>query len=374
MPIFVDEAGFTGNDLLNDEQPFFVLSSVHISDAEAQHLVEKTKKNFQLRANELKANRLLRTNNGRNAIEYILGKLQGRYALSCNHKTYNLCCKFFEYVFEPVLKEKSRIFYSNNFHLFIANTIYLFSANEDGTTSEILTGFAKMMREKDFQALRVGFSSKADPQMPKEVFKSIVDFMESYSNKIIEELDILKITGDHGKWILDLSFSSLSSLLRHWAKSESELTVICDSSKPLAAIKDSLNIMIGRTDRPQFTFPGRDPISPVFNLKESIQFKDSRKSSGIQLADILASSAVYAIKNKNEDLWHMIGEGMIEESVFPTPDNVDLTKKQPFVNGVVLQELASRARQGSDPVKGMAEYYQYVKNSYDFSPPTNTSL
>lgn len=373
MVIFVDESGFTGNDLLNTDQPYFVLSSVSVSEADAQYLVEKTKKDFRIQANELKASQLLRTSRGRDAVNYILHNLQGRYALSCNDKSYNLCCKFFEYVFEPVLQRNNSIFYANNFHLFIANTIYLFSVNEDKAASEILVSFAKMMRELNFDGLRNFFSSTVSPGMPDDVFLPMVDFMEGFSDEIIEELEVLKITDDQGKWILDLSFSSLCSLLRHWAERHSELLVVCDPSKPLAALTDSLDVMIGRTDRPKINFPGKSQFSPIFNLKESIQFRDSKVSAGVQLADVLASSAVFALKQKDKGLLSMVEKGNIAESVFPTLENVDLSKKQPFVNCAVLLELGNRARNGYDPIDGMAEYYERIKREYDVSNNPTTS-
>ena len=127
MPIFIDESGFTGNNLLDAEQPYFVLSSVSISDDDAQYLVNKVKGDFQIQAvaDELKGANLLRTADGMNVVKYILYNIQGRYALSYNHKSYALCGKFFEYVFEPVLQENKSFFYANNFHLFIADYTFL---------------------------------------------------------------------------------------------------------------------------------------------------------------------------------------------------------------------------------------------------------
>lgn len=36
--IYVDEAGNTGSDILNPDQPYFVLSAVHFSDEELQQI------------------------------------------------------------------------------------------------------------------------------------------------------------------------------------------------------------------------------------------------------------------------------------------------------------------------------------------------
>ncbi len=364
MTIFVDESGFTGNDLLNADQPYFVLSSVSISDFEAKHIVDAVKKNFGIKAQELKAGKLLKTSRGRDAVNYIFHNLKGRYALSYNHKIYALCCKFFEYVFEPVLKDNNYFFYEKKFHLFISNTLYAFFVAGDKAASEILISFAKMMREKDFDTLR-SLLEKSPSTNPDDVFCHIVDFMEGYAQEINEELDGFGAPDDIGKWILDLSNSALWSLLRHWSESHLELVVVCDSSKPLNDSSHRLDVMIGRTDRPKIFHPVKGFISPVFNLKKEIDFKDSKESEGVQLADIMASSAVYAIKEKDRDLLNMVKRGMIEECIIPAPEHVDLKKKQPILNAILLVELANRARKGYSPIHQIEGYYKFLEMQYE---------
>ena len=370
MPIFIDESGFTGNDLLNANQPHFVMSSVSISDDEAQYLVDKVRADFKIKADELKGANLLRTAKGMNVVKYILYNIQGKYALSCNHKIYTLCCKIFEYIFEPVLQENNSLFYENRFNLFIANLIFLFFVNKDKVASEIMISFAKMMREQNFDALRVLFSNKTSLDTD-DVFLDMIDFMEGYSDEIIKELEILKAAGNHGKWILDISISALWGVSRHWAKSHDEMTIICDPSKPLAALASEINLMVGRTDRPKLFHPVAGLYSPIFNLKEPLQFKDSKESAGIQLADIVASFATYALKKDDKSLLQIIAKGVINESMFPTPEHVDLAQKQPTINVVVLKELANRARNKSDPLLGMPEYYEFISEQYDTSPLRN---
>ncbi len=371
MPIFIDESGFTGNDLLEANQPYFVMSSVSISDDDAQYLVNKVKADFQIQAvaDELKGANLLRTADGMNVVKYILYNIQGKYALSAIHKSYALCGKFFEYVFEPVLQKNNMLFYNNNFHLFIAGTLFFFSTRKNTTASEIMISFSKMIRARDFDALRAFFLNKTSPL--DGVFLDMISFMEGYSDAIIEELDTLKITTDGGKWTLELSISTLHSLLRHWAKSHDEMTVICDESKPLEALAPHLDIMIGRTDRPQLFHPVTGRYCPIFNLKRSIQFKDSKESAGIQLADIVASSTTYALKKDDKSLLQILDEGNIIESMFPTLEHIDLTKRQPFINSKILQELANRARNNYDPLLDMAAYYEFISEQYDTSPPRN---
>ncbi len=84
-------------------------------------------------------------------------------------------------------------------------------------------------------------------------------------------------------------------------------------------------------------------------------------------------SASFALKENDRDLLQIVYEGVVEESIFPTPENMDLRKKQPFLNGIVLQELANRARNGYDPTQEIAEYYEIIGERYDASPPDRLS-
>ncbi len=370
MTIFIDESGFTGNNLLDANQPYFVLSSVSISDAKAQDLVNRVRTEFQIEdeVDELKAGSLLKNPRGKKAVKYILDNLQGKYAISVHHKSYALCCKFFEYVFEPVLQENKSFFYTNSFHLFIADILFLFSVSEDKVASEIMGSFEKMMRERDFDALRNFFLNKVSLEID-DVFTAIIDFMEGYSGAIIEEMDDIKTTTDGGKWMLELSNTSLFSLLIHWAKSHDEMTVICDESEPLETITPYLDKMFGGTDKAPLLHPLTGHRLPTPNLKQNIQFKDSKDFAGIQLADIVAGSATYALKNKDTDFLNILHESIIDESIFPTHEHLDLTKKQPTLNLCILQELAERARNKSDPFLGLVEYYEFMSKRYDTSPP-----
>jgi hypothetical protein len=54
VQIYCDESGFSGNNLLNREQPYFVLGTVAIPSEEAADLVAKIRTDFRLQGAELK--------------------------------------------------------------------------------------------------------------------------------------------------------------------------------------------------------------------------------------------------------------------------------------------------------------------------------
>ena len=62
--ISCDEAGFTGNNMLNPEQPHFTYASHDLSLEESENLLRVVRKKYHTQMPELKANKLLHTANG----------------------------------------------------------------------------------------------------------------------------------------------------------------------------------------------------------------------------------------------------------------------------------------------------------------------
>jgi hypothetical protein len=57
--IYFDESGFTGNDLLNDDQPVFVYASVAIEPSQAEDIIAEMISRFRLQGDELKGSNLV---------------------------------------------------------------------------------------------------------------------------------------------------------------------------------------------------------------------------------------------------------------------------------------------------------------------------
>jgi hypothetical protein len=58
--VFCDEAGFTGNNLLDSEQEVFALAGAAIQPDRAKEVVERTIRDFKLQGAELKGSRMLK--------------------------------------------------------------------------------------------------------------------------------------------------------------------------------------------------------------------------------------------------------------------------------------------------------------------------
>ena len=147
--IYCDEAGFTGNNLLDEQQPAFAYASVAIEETEADRIVRRLRKGSRLQASELKGARLAKSTRGRAAILDALGYIRGRYIATFHHKKFSLACKFFEYVYEPVLARYNSLFYKHGFHRFVAALIYMNFILKDEPTTNLVEQFEKFMRSAE---------------------------------------------------------------------------------------------------------------------------------------------------------------------------------------------------------------------------------
>lgn len=360
--IYFDESGFTGNNLLNEKQNYFAYASVATDPDEAKEVVARIMKQYGVQGAELKGKNLVKFSRGRRAMDDILTHFAGRVKISISDKKYALAGKFFEYIFEPSLSKISSLFYGINFHLFIANILYVEFIARGAGAEEIFNEFENLMREMDEQKLASLFSSSVHREN-SSILTQIREFAIHQTDEIRAELDSLR-GGVTGKWILDLTDSACGSLLAHWGLMYEEITAICDESKPLMEKNEFFNSMIGRKGETIFIDSpvGKQPLT--FNLSGPIQFVSSRVAHGIQIADTLAAAAVFAVSNPDDTMgqkWcEMLPQIGSYGSVMPDFDHLDLDGMAAKLNAVVLMELHSRATRKENLLENMSDYVQFM--------------
>ena len=362
--VFCDEAGFTGNNLLDSEQEVFALAGAAIQPDRATEMVERTIRDFKLQGAELKGSRMAKTESGRRAITSVLKACAEDVRLVIHLKKFALACKFFEYIFEPPLAEQNSIFYGCGFHLFIGNLLWMMLRARDTSAENIFEEFSKFARDGSTEALDKLFPSGglianvgSDPLAAVSLFAMI------NRRTIQDEID--SIHGDHSipSWVLDLTTTSLFGVLRHWGEVFDELDVFCDKSKPLETEIDILKAMVGRRDHFRVQMFGKD-VQFTFNLVREPTLVDSRDHAGVQIADVFASSVARAWQqtfrakaDSSEKEWLAITrECHLDENIWPDLDLVDLHKRNGFVNTLVLLELADRSVKRENLFHGMPEF------------------
>lgn len=348
MHIACDEAGHTGPDLLAQDQRYYSFASVNISDDEARTVICEARKAHPVQMPELKASKLMGSNNGRRLVAHLVERLDGRFSVSADDKLLALCGWVFEYIFEPVYQDDPTVFYRKDFHRFIAMFCYFWSMDERSAAREALTQFQAFMRSKDIRDAPLLFEFEAGPVSGQShPFELIQRFATGHKLAIAKEIASIKKHASHkGRWTLDLSAASLWSHLNRWGQNGEPLVVMCDDSKPLRAMEAGLD-GAGRN-----AAIARDEVllgekGPGWELERPIEFVDSRAHPSVQLADILAGTVVSWLSNGLPDgmdsTGEMLDKGMLRDSIFPDFERVKLENDQARIGYAVLLELAATA-------------------------------
>ncbi|WP_429052149.1 DUF3800 domain-containing protein [Aeromonas rivipollensis] len=371
--VYFDESGFTGNRLLDSQQPIFSYASFISNDENARLLVNHIIKKYKIQNGEIKGGKLIKNNKGRRAIDEILTSLEGKMKVSVSDKKYALAGKFFEYIFEPPLSRINSIFYALNFHKFVSTLLYIELISNKNAAENLFEEFEGLMRTGDFERLKILFNSNADEKI-SQTMDYVLTFARHVKDDIVDELDGY-IGEGAGKWSLDLTNTSLHTLLADWGQYYDTLTAYCDQSKPLETDDKVLDTMIGRKERVYSIF-GDQRIPITFNLTEAINLVDSKDCAGVQLADAVAAAFSHACNSENNDEFAIKWRGLIETvvtygSVFPDFEHIDPSKIETQRNGMVLQELARRSENNEDLLLGMADFI-YEATIFLVSNPYNS--
>lgn len=368
--IYCDEAGITGNNLLDSEQPYFVFASVNIQSEAAEDLVARTISDHNLKVSELKGSQLIKSTNGRKAIVFVINQCRSLAQLNFYNKKYSLAGQFYQHTFDEIFAEQAPMFYYIGFNRFIANALYLGLITENPLAVATITDFQSLMRQK------------GDATIPKEIFsltasdpianliETIILFCHINKNTILSQLDPLLNVPSEPRWILELSYTALSDLLSYWGERKDSIEVNCDFSKPIRDQLSDFGRWVGCHEKTNLTF-GRGSGSIGFNLAKPICLVDSRSHAGIQIADVLASALCFAMNHREDDYSWDVFERLIpfinERSVSPDLDEVDIRELKPYVNSALLWQLVDRSCRGQDLsvfYDRLAEFLIATRNEY----------
>lgn len=354
--IYGDEAGFSGNNLFHDSQPYFVYCTLAITHDRAEELVLQAKRNFRLTNPELKGQRLLRHPRGQQAMAWLVEQCASAAKLSVYEKRYTLAGKFFEYIFEPVIASRSSFFYEIGFHRFIANLLYLEVFVSNPHAERTLSDFQALMKSRDATQLPALFGAAGRDSSISQSLHQILTFAIIHQDKIAAEITSLSGMDAVGKWVLDVTTDALFNQLCEWGEQFESLEVYYDPSKPVYAVKDVLfDRMVGLTEK---AYMGDRPLT--FNLAQPIIPGDSKTTPGIQLADVVASAAAYSLKSPHESVsktWReRLSDSFGERLVLPFVQIIDFRNPETYANAAVLWLLVERSLRGEDLFENLPQF------------------
>lgn len=311
--IFSDESGYTGPNLTNKEQPYFVLATISFQEDEAKAIRD----NFfsGVRARELKHGSLAKNGKQhRMVLEYL------KYLQACQHqfkmyvvdKEFAAVSKIVDYLVEGASHKLGMDIYSNGFAVALANVLYnsLVTFETSAYRSALLNRFEGMMRHGSKIRYNDFFDYIDQPVASSELDR-VLDMVRATRHVLVAD-EILRIGPD----ALDVSFSTALNLMAEWRKeTNADLNLIHDVSSPMVKETKFWEALTSKSVEPATI--GYGPKTMQFPIGvATTSFEDSRSWVGLQLADVLAGSVARSLtarkRGENDPYVNLISETALE--------------------------------------------------------------
>lgn len=332
--IAFDESGNTGQDLLDSDQPTFVLASVYFEDDEAAKLSEifPASQRSELKFKKLK--------NSQSAIfEFLNSELitPEKVKISLFHKQFMIVTKIVDLLIEPLLHRRGIDLYVQGMNIALSNLHYSVMPAFCGEQrfKEFLSRFVYMIRRKDLESINNFYSTVFELIQSCEEYRYRIDLIEIFSTKeIINEI----LAGDDN---LDLepAIPAFVQLCYAWGNQLGrEFDIIHDKSKPIKGWEEKLLCMMAKDE--QEVEVGYDRRKAVLPLRATgIKYCDSAKVLQVQIADIVAGAYAYLANGRAgldvdealfEDLHKSKLDQLVAGAVWPdtavTPEELGTTE------------------------------------------------
>lgn len=291
---FFDEAGYTGRNLLDIDQPVFSLASHIFSDELSEEL--RAKSFHKVQANELKYSALSRRDNGKQFLLAFFRELlnfKDLIKIAVFHKQFTLLTKLVDLLIEPAMRKDGFDLVDRGGNIAFSNLLfYVVPASEgDAFFVEFLTLFQKMILDQTVESY-------------DRFFDAVLD--RNYRNSLAEDVLVPSLCGAKqrvGKEILEISnytldvaptsFVTLVGLWRKQLGNEVDISVIHDTSSSMVREKQMWD-RITSSEMPKITF-GYDIRTVEFPIVVSnTEAGDSKLVEGIQLADLICGGMTEA--------------------------------------------------------------------------------
>ncbi|MBK6697231.1 MAG: DUF3800 domain-containing protein [Myxococcales bacterium] len=301
--VYIDECGFTGENLLDRAQPVFVLASHAVDEQRCAEL--KTRHFCESAASELKYGTLRRRDKGRRAVLAFLAESctadQVRVAIA--HKPFCVAQKIVDWVIEPSFHASGRNLYQTGAHVGLANLIFFALGAKGDLFERVSTKFQTAVREP---------SSDAEGALNTLLLSSEVDRALAPAPNVFRR----PIEGARGRWSADLPAGALDlglpfalQLCYSWRQHGwDDFEIVHDASSQMAKAKAIWERVVAADAPPASVGWGTKVVEFPIGIRE-VRFEDSMKSAALQLADVLAGAFAHHAR------W-MFFEGRTAEDAF----------------------------------------------------------
>lgn len=300
--IFFDECGNTGQNLIDEADPIFVLASCSFTNDEEQELLSHFQRLPQFNSSELKFTSLRKSPQGQKAVLDFLGSAKvtsKAAAVVVFHKPFMVVTKYCDLVLEPSMREAGVDFYKSGANIATANLLT--------TTMPV---FLNPVMWSNFLALFVRVIRERTPKVfyewrkSAELIYSYLEYKEPYMAHFLAPVFLMNSCDELFKTVnpdeLDPIVPAYYIVVNHWGTHiGSYFELISDESKVLAKERDRM--LAFSNPNLKSVSVGYDRRKMNYPLKVSdIIFVDSTTHRQVQIADILSGAIANAAKARTK--------------------------------------------------------------------------
>jgi len=298
MKIYFDEAGNSGQNLLDPSQPIFVIASVNFNEDEAKKIIAP----IQSASQELHFVKLKKYRKQQlQLLEVLNNKMitAKRVKIVYYDKRFGLIAHIVDQLIETSFYHIGLDLYKKGLNLTYSNSMYFYGKNiwNPDLNEMFLSDFQKMIREKSKDSIENFYLSAkllhdSVDRNQKKILQPVID-SEKYIDSILESIK---------KYSIDLTLPSITRLADLWYKETNEpLEIVHDDSKQVEFWKNLiyfLSTMLG-TEKVEVGYDYRKMSYPL--SIDSVTLESSKNVLQIQVADLIASSLAYCVKRIHID-------------------------------------------------------------------------
>jgi len=288
--IFVDECGYTGQDLLNDDQPILTLASVGYPEATCRGLMGRFFAGIQMP--EPKYQTLARREGGQRRILALLRALaedSGPIKLCVTHKRYAVIAKFVDLFIEPGLRDRGLDLYRRGEHHTLSDALHraLASVEGEAAANAFLARLQNLIRRPGHAT----YDALVDHLVHVDTLTPFGPLLPTIAD---DAAAMDKLAGIEDQF--DLIVPSMVTLVVLWQRAGTEaIDLIHDTSKAMAR-QAALWDAFANPARPALAVAYDDWAFSLPAVTVRTRAGESRHWAGLQLADILAGTATRAVR------------------------------------------------------------------------------
>ena len=333
--IYFDEAGNSGDNLLDSDQTVYTLVSHNYSEEEATAILSELLK--ESKADELHFKNLRKYSKYRTMVLAVLNNElieKQRVFHYVGHKEFMIVAHLVDQLIEPVLHDGGIDIYKEGLNLSTSNIIYILGSNvwDKELFKNMCACFVSWARSVSEHDSIVFYAAV------NKLLESVKGSTDKLLIGLIAKSQRFKESIEYGlgKYTLDITLSCLVAHCQHWADiCQNPFNITFDASKQIDYWRDRIEYLSKELPPAEVGYGSRKYKYPL--LIDNFKTESSKHNMSLQLADLFASSINFCYntlaKGNEDEFCRAIWESKINEtrgnSIWPTtmvtPEQLDMT-------------------------------------------------